>query len=138
MREFGQAGQYESNNFVTTVPNFNNQPIRNNGFDNFNAAPSVESYSEYQTQRNGLEVRGFFCFNERTNDLISHIDHEQFQYTPSTIPATQNYHPNQNGFQQELYYEDGKDLHYSSQTGSHSTDFSYGSSNSGPNQSQSR
>lgn len=78
--------------------------------------------------------------NKQTNFLIEHIDHEpeQFQYAPSTIPATPNYHPNQNGFQQELYYEDGKDLHYTSQHGSHSTEFSHGSSNSGPNQSQSR
>lgn len=69
------------------------------------------------------------------------IGHEQFQYTPTTIPATQNYDPNPNGFQQEPYYEDGKDLHYTSHTGSHSTDFSIGgsgSNQSGPNQSQSR
>lgn len=70
--------------------------------------------------------------------LIPHLDHEQFQYTPSTIPATQTYNANPNGYQQELYYEDGKDLHYSSHTGSHSTDFNYDSSHSGPNQSQSR
>lgn len=76
--------------------------------------------------------------DEWTIFLFDKIDHEQFQYTPSTIPATQNYNPNPNAFQPELYYEDGKDLHYSSHTGSHSTDFSYGSSNSGPNQSQSR
>lgn len=79
-----------------------------------------------------------FYPNDRASVFIQCIGHEQFQYAPPTIPAPQNYRPNQNGFQQELYYEDGKDLHYSSQHGSHSTDFNYNSNNNGPNQSQSR
>lgn len=47
----------------------------------------------------------------------------------------QHFNTNQNGFQQDLFIDDSKDLHYTSQHGGHSTEFtassSHGSGGSG-------
>lgn len=58
---------------------------------------------------------------------------------------SQQFNNDQNGYHQELFIDDSKDLHYTSQHGGHSTEFSAtsshgsgsGSGGSGSNQNQS-
>lgn len=56
-------------------------------------------------------------------DILAVVVQEQYPYTPT---STQNYNPNE--YQQEQYVDDAKDLHYSSQHGGHSNEFTISSS----------
>lgn len=54
-------------------------------------------------------------------NLLNQIDTE---YDSQSAP-TPSYDSNNNGYNQDVYVDDAKDLHYQSQHGSHSTDFTF-------------
>lgn len=100
------------------TPIGNSQPIQNNNaYDNYNNPPNNEQISKY--------IRWFSTYfydsNKFLPKLFNQIDTEyDSQYVP-----TPSYTSNNNGYNQDLYVDDAKDLHYQSQHGSHSTDFTF-------------
>lgn len=95
----------------------NNQPIQNSAYNYYNNAPNNEQFSKYidlKWQLQDFQVFVFFLCLADSNYNV--------QYTTS---STTNYQQSDNnGFQEQLYIDDAKDLHFSSHHGSHSTEFS--------------